>query len=349
MFKMTMLPAGDGDCLVLSWGEPDALRHAVVDGGRTSTYLALRPRLVEMHRNHEALELLVLTHVDADHIEGSLKYVGDPDLPIEPARVWYNSFEALGGLSAKSVAQGDRYAAAIERLGWSLNADFAHGLVSVATAPAESGVPGLKVTVLGPDADGVEAMHAKWADWRSEHDPIAIARTGRLSRNPMPTPLDVEALARPGKTDTELPNGSSIALLVEHDGRRILLAGDAHPDTLVRSIAPLAKAEGGRLRVDVFKVSHHGSSGNVTRELIELLDCRRFAFSTDGTRHGHPDPEAVARLLAFAPSGRRELMFNYASDRTIPWRDADLKNTWNYSCRYGDPQGLLEVDIDVDR
>jgi len=345
---MTMLPAGDGDCLILSWGAPGALRHAVVDGGRSSTYLALRPRLLDIHQAGERLELVVLTHVDADHIEGALKYVQDPHLPIAPARVWYNSFDALGGMTARSMAQGDRYAAALEQLGWPWNIGFDHGLVSVKSAPPDLGIPGLKVTVLGPDSEGVEAMRAKWADWRENHDPVKIARTGRLSRDQMPTPLDVTELAKPGKTDTELPNGSSISLLVEHDGRRVLLAGDAHPDTLVRSIAPLARAEGGRLRVDVFKVSHHGSSGNVTRELIELLDCRRFAISTDGTRHGHPDPEAIARLLAFAPVGRRELLFNYSSARTLPWRDADPTNKWDYGCQYGDPQGYLEIDVDVD-
>lgn len=345
MFRMSMLPAGDGDCLVLTWGEPGALRHAVVDGGRTSTYDALRPLLVGMVEAREPLELLVLTHVDADHIEGALKYVEDPDPPIAPARVWYNSFDALGGLGARSIAQGDRYAAAIKRLNWPLNDRFGDGLVSVGTAPAHAGVHSLKVTVLGPDGNGIEAMRAKWADWRADHDPVKLARTGRLSRDPMPSPLEVEDLARPGKTDTELPNGSSIALLVEHGGRRVLLGGDAHPDTLVRSISPLAKAAGGRLPVDLFKVSHHGSRGNLTRDLVELLDCRRFAFSTDGTRHGHSDPEAIARILAFAPPGRRELLFNYTSDRTRPWDDADLRDRWDFACRYGDPQGTLEIDV----
>ena len=345
LFRVSMLPAGDGDCLVLSWGEPGALGHAVIDGGRAATYAALRRRLLEMAKAGERLELFILTHVDADHIEGGLKFVEDGERPIAPGRVWYNSFDALGGLRARSIAQGDRYAAAIRNLGWPLNGGFEHELVSVATAPAGLGVPGLRVTVLGPDGDGVEAMRSKWADWRLDHDPVLLARTGRLSRAPMPSRLDVAALALPGKTDTELPNGSSISILAEHGGRRVLLAGDAHPDTLVRAIAPLAKAEGGRLRVDLFKVPHHGSRGNVTRELIELLDCRRFAISTDGTRHGHPDPEAISRLLAFAPPGRRQLFFNYASERTLPWDDADLQKTWDYECFYGDPQGTLEMDV----
>ena len=162
MFRMTMLPAGDGDCLFLSWGEPGSLRHAIVDGGRTITYAALRPRLLAIREAGEPLELLVLTHVDADHIEGGLKYVGDAEPPIAPARVWYNSFESLGGLAARSIAQGDRYAAAIARLDWPLNGGFADGLVSVATAPADGGIPGLRVTVLGPDSDGVKAMRGRW-------------------------------------------------------------------------------------------------------------------------------------------------------------------------------------------
>ncbi len=340
-----MLPAGDGDCLVLTWGKPGSLRHSVVDGGRAGTYATLRPRLVEIAQAEEPLELLVLTHVDADHIEGALKYVEDPNPPIAPSRVWYNSFESFGGLSTRSMGQGDRYAAAIERLGWALNPGFERGLVSIATAPADMYVPDIEVTVLGPDAEGVEAMRSKWADWRADHDPVKVARSGRLSREAMPFPLDVETLCAPSKVDAELPNGSSIALLVEHGGRRVLLGGDAHPDTLVRSIAPLAAAAGGRLPVDLFKVSHHGSRGNVTRNLLELLDCRRFALSTDGTRHGHPDPEAIARMLAFAPPGPRQLYFNYATDRTRPWDDADLKRQWDFECFYGDPQGVLDIVV----
>ena len=34
--------------------------------------------------------------------------------------------------------------------------------------------------------------------------------------------------------------------------------------------------------------------GNTTRDLIGLLDCRGFLISTDGSRHGHPDPETIA-------------------------------------------------------
>lgn len=163
----------------------------------------------------------------------------------------------------------------------------------------------------------------------------------------MPETLDVEALSMPGPTDREAPNGSSIAFVAEYEGRRVLMGGDAHPDLLAKSLAALAEAEGGRYRMDLLKVPHHGSRGNVTADLIRLLDCRRFAISIDGTRHGHPDPEAIARLLRFSPEGTKRLYFNYAKDRALAWNAEATRGRWGYDCVWPDPeQGVLEIDID---
>ena len=69
---------------------------------------------------------------------------------------------------------------------------------------------------------------------------------------------------------------------------RVLFTGDAHSDILEAAIQPLAQADGGRLRVDVLKVGHLGSKANTSKLLLHLLDCTRFAFSTNGDRHDHP-------------------------------------------------------------
>jgi hypothetical protein len=165
-----------------------------------------------------------------------------------------------------------------------------------------------------------------------------------MGRKPMPAVLHVDALIAPTLTDPEPPNGSSIAFIAEWDGRRILLAGDAHPGLLAESLGKLVPA-GGPVPIDLFKVSHHGSHGNTTRELVEVLDCRRFLISTDGKRHGHPDPEAIARLLRFAPDGEKTLYFNYATGRTTPWDDANLKAQHGYQAVFAGADGILEIDI----
>ena len=163
----------------------------------------------------------------------------------------------------------------------------------------------------------------------------------------MPAVLDVDALASRGAEDREPPNGSSIAFVAEYRGMRVLLAGDAHPDVLAAALEPLAKVEGGRYRVDLFKVSHHGSGKNTSPALARLLDCRRWVISTNGTRHGHPDQQAIARLLQFAPDGRRILYFNYRTARTLPWDDDALKRRYSYECRWPDGDDPTSLTINV--
>jgi beta-lactamase superfamily II metal-dependent hydrolase len=161
----------------------------------------------------------------------------------------------------------------------------------------------------------------------------------------MPDVLDVDALVAPTPTDPEPPNGSSIAFIAEWQGKRVLMGGDAHPGLLAASLAPLAESAGGRLPIDLLKLPHHGSRGNVTREVIDLLDCDDFLISTDGKRHGHPDPQAIARLLKFSPARTCTLRFNYRTSRTEPWDDAKLKAQHDYTTEYGDPAGFLTINI----
>ena len=65
-------------------------------------------------------------------------------------------------------------------------------------------------------------------------------------------------------------------------------------------------------------MSHHGSENNLTRAVLEGIDCRRFIVSTNGTVHHHPDHQALLRILRYVPT-RPELMFNCRADTTRPW------------------------------
>lgn len=354
MFRLRMFAAGDGDCLLLSYGDDDALRHVVIDGGRAGAWKHLRPALGEIADRGETVELLVLTHIDADHIEGVLKLVEDGQLPIRPKRIWYNGFDQMARVQSFGERQGDALSDKLQELEWPVNEEFGGDPVSVETCPVPLEVAGLRITILSPDAERLRVLRQRWAAWRTEEAAKdarrEIARAAGvqvMGRKPMPPVLDVETLVQPTPTDPEPPNGSSIAFLAEWEGRRVLLAGDAFPEVLATAIRANVDAGNERLRVDLFKVSHHGSHGNTTRELMELLDCRRFAISTNGKRHGHPDPEAIARLLAFAPAGPKELHFNYTTERTEPWGNDALKMEHDYETFFppSDEQGSLTVEI----
>lgn len=85
-----MLPAREGDCLWIEYGDEKRPRRVLIDGGRQSTYAILRQRFAVLPAEQSEFELLILSHVDADHIEGFLKLVADPELPVRFKDVWFN-------------------------------------------------------------------------------------------------------------------------------------------------------------------------------------------------------------------------------------------------------------------
>ena len=352
-FRLTMLPASDGDCLIVTWGDAGKCSHAVIDGGRAAAYPHLHRHLVEMADAGETLELYVLTHIDADHIAGALLYLKAKARPIEPKQVWFNGYRQVRPGDRRSMRQGDEYSEALEKLSWPLNTGFERGVVSIETAPAELEVAGLKITLLSPDATRLKVLGERWDEWRHEQQESEQREAredtrggGKRERPPVPDPLVIEDLVADSETDHGLPNGSSIAFVAEWGAARMLLAGDAHPDMIAASLTPMAELEGGRYHVDLLKASHHGSARNTTREVIELLDCTRLAISTNGNLHDHPDPQSSARFLHFGSAGHKHLHFNYATDRTLPWGVETVKLRYDYETHFPPAtEGELAIDL----
>ena len=69
VFKLHVLPAGIGDALVLDYGTADVLSRVVIDGGVGKTAGPLASFLGPTPK----IEMLMITHVDNDHIAGALK------------------------------------------------------------------------------------------------------------------------------------------------------------------------------------------------------------------------------------------------------------------------------------
>ena len=90
---------------------------------------------------------------------------------------------------------------------------------------------------------------------------------------------------------------------------------------------------GGRLEVDAFKLPHHGSQNNNSREMIEMVSSPRYLVSTSGDIFHHPDVEAIARVVQFA-GGTPELIFNYLSSFNGMWKNEKLERKHSYRAVY---------------
>jgi beta-lactamase superfamily II metal-dependent hydrolase len=347
LFRLTMLPASEGDALMLSWGRVDKPRHALIDLGRTKDYVSLKPIL----RKIGELELFAITHIDADHIAGAVPLFKEEPLPFVAKRVWFNGYTQLETANGRlpsarrtplGAKQGEKVTAGIAKSGWRWNVPFDSGVVSVDSPEARDPIPladGMSLTLLSPDDLKLAELMPAWttelekAGLRTT-DPDEVEQALAAGRVRLST-LNVDFLARlPFKEDTTRANGASIVFLAEYLGKRVLLGADAHPGVVERALRARGASETNPLQVDCLKVSHHGSKANTSPELLKLLDCSSFAFSTDGTRHGHPDPETVARILQSDPRRQKALIFNFRQESTEIWNDAELMRRWNYRCIY---------------
>ncbi len=363
-FLLTMNRASEGDCLILQWGSSATPHHALIDLGRTGDYRALRAALAARRR----YELMVVTHVDADHIEGAMPMVQEAHPPFEIGDIWFNAYHHLIAARDRTpeayetygAKQGEKLSEGIIRFKWPWNARFGGAPVSLDSDAACEAIAvegGLTIRLLSPTDAKLAALAPQWLEeLEAVHlrpfDPDeAPEQGGDAEDEERYAALDVERLAAvPFAPDTKKPNGSSIAFVAEHAGRRVLLAGDAHTDTLEAAIKPLADAEGGRYRIDCLKLSHHGSRGNTSLGLLRLLDCTTFAFSTNGTRHGHPDDETIARILINDPDRPKNLVFNFRQPRLRRWTREALCARYRYTCVFpDDADGGITIPIGGER
>jgi hypothetical protein len=345
MFTIEMLPAAEGDCLWIEYGSGASPRRILIDTGTPGTWRALGDRIRAVNGSCH-FELFVVSHIDEDHIGSAVKLMEQPPEGVTFGDIWFNGYRhLLKAADRLGVPKAQELTNVLDR-GQPWNQRF-DGEPIMATETGD--LPGctldggLRLTVLSPYRQQLSDLIDGWeAALRtlSEKRPELI---DRVARDHLGGRIDVRTLAESDFTeDDKAPNGSSIALLAEYEGARVLLGADAFPSVIARSVRRLAGA--GRLELDACKVCHHGSKGNTSRELVELLSPRSWLISTSGTRHDHPDQEGIARLLWFGPRDST-LWFNYDSDYNRVWRDGQLRAKHRYRAMYPESAkpGILVV------
>jgi beta-lactamase superfamily II metal-dependent hydrolase len=339
MLSVEMLPAQYGDCLWIEYGDEREPRRILVDCGMKSTYRLLSKRLRKSP--DLSFELLVLTHVDADHIQGSiplLKKFG----PERFKEVWFNRWKQLPPDDSLGAVQGEIVSALLEQGGFACNRK-AIVVPDRGKLPSHTLAGGLKLTLLSPTPGQLVDLRLEWRKVLAQEkmrpgnagDALRRLETRRELQPDRLGRIDVFALARTRyEPDKGAGNGSSIALLAEFDDRALLLAGDAFAPVLEQTIARLLqeRRQEGPLRLDAFKLSHHGSRGNTSPDLLGMVACRDFLISTNGSSYHHPHEETVARVILSQEKPR--LHFNYQSDENKVWASRALQRDFSYESHY---------------
>ena len=352
LFSLDVLRARKGDCLLLHYGSRRSPRLMIIDGGPSTVYgKHLQPRLQQIRKarcldENDSLrvDVLMVSHIDDDHIKGILdltrqlkeqKVEQQPRL-VKVGSLWHNTFDDLldttpeellgpAGFGAAavagsidlpeagdqeeifdtakvlaSVAQGRTLRDDAGVLGWKVNKEFGGKLIA-ATDESEA-VPlaaGLRITVVGPmlaELKKLQKEHDKWLQKQEEKRRSTAELSALLA----------------AYADRSAPNLSSLVFLLEADGKRLLLTGDARGDKILKGLkaAGLLTGTAGSLHVDILKVPHHGSQNNVEKKFFEKVTADHYVFSGDG-EHGNPERETLEMLLDARGDAPFTLHFTY--------------------------------------
>src|SRR3954470_16171399 len=285
VFSLEALQAFQGDSLLLYAGE----KLCLIDGGPGQTWAkSLRPRLEELRAARVPgggplrIDLAMVSHIDDDHIHGLTDLGGamvelsedHQPQPYELGGLWHNAFDDVlgnreqeladaGAPVVASVGQGRLLRDQAVRLGWPRNEPFG-GLV---VAPREVPFGDATLTVVAPDAAALDRLDAEWEEWLAHH----------------PAHVQVAEYA-----DSSVFNLSSIVVLAEMAGKRMLLCGDARGDRVLEGLEAAGAAQGAGTQLDVLKLPHHGSIRNVDVDFFRRLPARHYVISADG-RNGNPE------------------------------------------------------------
>jgi len=254
----------------------------------------------------------MVSHIDEDHIAGVLELMEklreqDGPKAWKIARVWHNAFDDIlgnadasiasagGGLSPASlddvlapegslvlasVGQGRNLRKAIDFFHLDGNPPFG-GLVQRGHAPIKIG--NLTLTVIAPDKERLAALQT---DWDKKIKPI-LKKEGKKAQ-----------IAE--FVDGSVYNLSSIVVLVESDGKRILLTGDGRGDHTLDGLKKANLVKNGKVHVDILKCPHHGSIRNVAKDYFETITADHYVISADG-KFDNPDVATLKLISAARP------------------------------------------------
>jgi hypothetical protein len=348
-FHIEMMPARHGDALLVEYGTTRP-RRLLIDGGPLPAFNDIATRLEQLPAGDQRVELLVITHVDTDHVEGIIRLLAMPESrwPVAPQEIWFNGWRHLEEARDLGGREGELVSALIHRrAGERWNTSFGGRAVRIGDEPARIALAdGMTLTLLSPDAEALEALLDDWRDsaekWEIDPGDLEDAWAQLVEENKFHP--DAELTLGPGDLtdqlrqllkgkDSSTANGSSIAFLAEFHGKCCVFLGDAHMSVICDSLRRLGASGDTPLVVNAVKLSHHGSKHNITPEFLQLVDAKHYLVSTNGDRFRHPDKEAIDAIIQ---GSRRKpwLWFNYRSPYTECWEAASKRPGAKYATRY---------------
>lgn len=298
MLQIKLLQALYGDCIVLSYGQ-DSLHHIIIDGGTGRLcYRQLQETLHQVKEAQEHVDLLVLTHIDSDHISGFIRLFSQKSFPFHIIkRMWFNFGKSLNNSLRLTVPPLDvTLRPSDSKISWK-QGESLEALLGGTSILRESlikkmdifEISGARITVLSPSQDTLKLLAVTGIS-----EPV---RTTQISGSNDYNRGILKLNSLPFDSQVSLTNRSSIAFLFQYCGFTLLFLGDAAADEIEDSFMRLGYSCQNKIKIDYCKIAHHASKHNTSNQLIQMMDCHNFIISTHKTSQGRPSKECLSRII----------------------------------------------------
>lgn len=321
MINLHVLQAEYGDCFILESKSGKESVNILIDGGPYQTFEKhLKPTLKKLPLNGK-LDLVVLSHIDNDHVIGLLDLLaeirnqresGEKEL-LEVRTIWHNSFNDLLELhgeqkkllknifSAKNMRQGPTIKESIVMKGFQQGTDLTK-LAKKLKIPINPSFDKLIVVnnkiislhlnqvtlhLLGPTKKNIDKLQKEWRNWlEKKNTPEALVGLVQI-------------------LDKSVPNLASITFLVETKDGKILFTGDGLGKDIIDVLAKnMMLDKDGKFYVDVLKVPHHGSDRNTSPEFFKTVIASYYVISANG-RDDNPSLDALKWIIESENMGKK--------------------------------------------
>lgn len=314
-FEIDFLPVGDnkksGDCICFRYGNLEkggsSQTVVVVDGGYAKTAQALKDHLQKYYNCTDDngvthIDLMILSHPDADHVGGLTELSKDTDIDIrmimmhrpweELSPAWFKD----GRITPNSLKNRleDAFSKAVELDENTESADRAN------TVPGKYEFNSASFYILGPRAYFYKQCIASCEKTPDQKEEMVLFTNSAKPNSDLQYEYYFKGKMKwPEGETTSAINESSIILLFEYNGVKILLTGDAGQEGLRRAVMKANDLGINLHDIDMIKMPHHGSRKNVNPQLMDNFSGSKycvFSCVKDDVGH-HPSLRLTNMLL----------------------------------------------------
>ena len=300
MLKIHLLKALHGDSFLFEHTESSS--SFLIDCGLRKTYVN------EIRKKTRKVDFLLLTHVDEDHIGGSIPLINDIPDGFQTEKVYINT-PSSHWLRGQGGEISIKQAISLENLIQEKGIDFSSAISNDSILVNDE----LDIQVISPREKELKYFIEKYKDQNiNQKDPTPISINSDYK--------SLEELA--GSKDiyksikSDYINASSIALIIGYKDYKLLFLGDSHPIVIAQQLRNLGYSESNKAQFDYIKLSHHGSATSISNELIGLISCNNYIISTNGGKgkSRHPSRETIAKIALNSDRAGNQIInfyFNY--------------------------------------